>query len=152
MSFADEPAPSPGALKPARARTDDPPPPAPAADLAIRVTAVVENWKRKLLDLTRRNRALNFRPNKVSTLTIDFDQTAPQVHIELPINGKPWGTDIDVKGSVLPGWSAVVNGAPIQLDKTRRFIARVGAPSGNALAIKLSHPQRGVHYYLRRQK
>jgi very-short-patch-repair endonuclease len=30
----------------------------------------LENWKRKLLDLTKRNRALNFRATRVSTVTI----------------------------------------------------------------------------------
>ena len=37
---------------------------------AARIAASVDAWKRKLLDLTKRNRALNFRVNKVSTVTI----------------------------------------------------------------------------------
>jgi hypothetical protein len=57
-----------------------------------------------------------------------------------------------VHGAVLPGWSAAVEEIAIPIDKQRRFTAKVGAPSGRALAIRLSHPQRGVHYYLRRQK
>jgi hypothetical protein len=89
---------------------------------------------------------------KPSTLKIDFDQTAPQVYIEAPVNGRPWNGDIDVRGAVLPGWTAAVEGLPVPIDKARRFIAKVGRPPGNALAIKLSHPQRGVHYYLRRGK
>ncbi|MFL5614831.1 MAG: DUF3320 domain-containing protein [Gemmatimonadaceae bacterium] len=36
----------------------------------------VDSWKRKLLDLTKRNRALNFRVNKVSTVTIVDEQPA----------------------------------------------------------------------------
>jgi hypothetical protein len=36
-----------------------------------RVAAALDHWKRKLLDLSRRNRALNFRMTKVSTVTID---------------------------------------------------------------------------------
>ena len=35
-----------------------------------RVAATVANWKRKLLDVSKRNRALNFKPTKVSTVTI----------------------------------------------------------------------------------
>ncbi len=89
---------------------------------------------------------------KTSTLKIDFDQTAAQVYIELPANGKPWAGDIDVKGAVLPGWAAAVEGVTIPMDSQRRFIAKVQPPPGNALAIKLSHPQRGTHYYLRRAK
>ncbi len=41
-----------------------------------RVKASIENWKRKLLDLTKRNRALNFRMNKVSTIAIVDEQPA----------------------------------------------------------------------------
>ena len=36
--------------------------------VAERIAASVENWQRKLLDLTKRNRALNFRMNKVATV------------------------------------------------------------------------------------
>jgi hypothetical protein len=92
------------------------------------------------------------KQEKVSTLAIDFDQTAPQVYIESPINVQPWAGDIDVRGAVLPGWSAQVDAIAIPVDKQRRFAAKVGAPGGAALAIRLAHPQRGVHYYLRRQK
>jgi len=87
---------------------------------------------------------------KVSTLTIDFDNTAPQVYISSPVNGRPWEGEIDVRGAVLPGWTAAVDAITIPIDGQRRFSAKVGKPPGNALAIKLSHPQRGVHYYLRR--
>ena len=89
---------------------------------------------------------------QISTLVIDFDNTAPQVYIEAPANGKPWGTDIEVRGAVLPGWTAAVDAITIPIDKQRRFAAKVEKPAGAALAIKLSHPQRGVHYYLRRPK
>jgi hypothetical protein len=89
---------------------------------------------------------------KVSALTIDFDQTAPQVYIESPINGRPWTGDIDVRGAVLPGWSAAVGAVRIPVDRQRRFAAKVGIPGGDSLAIRLAHPRRGVHYYLRRQK
>lgn len=49
---------------------------APSADFPQRLTATVANWKRKLLDLTRRNRALNFKPTKVSTIAIVDEQPA----------------------------------------------------------------------------
>jgi hypothetical protein len=90
------------------------------------------------------------KQDKLNSLKIQFDNTAPQVYIELPVNGRPWVGDIDVRGSVVPGWTAAVETAAIPLDGARRFIAKVGQPPGRALAIRLSHPQRGVHYYLRR--
>ncbi|MBA3540209.1 MAG: hypothetical protein H0T79_11330 [Deltaproteobacteria bacterium] len=89
---------------------------------------------------------------KVSTLKIDFDQTAPQVYIEAPSNGQVWVGDIEVRGAVLVGWTAAVDSITIPIDSQRRFAAKVAPPSSGALAIKLSHPQRGVHYYLRRGK
>jgi hypothetical protein len=92
------------------------------------------------------------KQDKVSTLTIDFDQTAPQVYIESPGNAQTWGDDIDVRGAVLPGWAATVEAISIPIDRQRRFMAKVGKPSSRALAIQLSHPQRGIHYYLRRPR
>ena len=94
------------------------------------------------------------KQDKHSTLIINFDQTAPQVYIEAPQNGKPFGAEVDVRGAVLPGWSAKVDVVEIPIDKnTRRFKATVAPPAGaQALAIRLSHPQRGVHFYLRRAK
>lgn len=44
--------------------------------VATKVAASVQNWKRKLLDLTNRNRALNFKPTKVSTVAIVDEQPA----------------------------------------------------------------------------
>src|SRR5215208_958455 len=41
-----------------------------------RLSASIEHWKRRLLDLTKRNRALNFRVTKVSTVAIVDEQPA----------------------------------------------------------------------------
>lgn len=70
--------PIPGALEPPASAT-------PPSDVAVapapdpvegRIDASILNWKRKLLDFTKRNRALNFRANKVSTVTIVDEQPA----------------------------------------------------------------------------
>jgi very-short-patch-repair endonuclease len=42
------------------------------------VAASIERWKHALLDFTKRNRALNFKPNKVSTVTV-VDEQPPEV-------------------------------------------------------------------------
>ncbi len=39
-----------------------------------KIPLTINAWKSKLLDLTKRNRALNFKPNKVSTVTITDEQ------------------------------------------------------------------------------
>ncbi len=92
---------------------------------------------------------------KVSTLIIDFDNTAPQVYIQSPpaVSSKPWEPQIQVRGALMPGWTAAASGVEIPVDKQRRFVGKVDKPTGTTtLAIRLSHPQRGVHYYLRRGK
>src|SRR5215217_4175525 len=48
----------------------------PLTALETRVAASAENWKRKLLDLTKRNRLLNFRSARVSTVAIVDEQPA----------------------------------------------------------------------------
>ncbi len=48
--------------------------PAPARN--GKLVASVDSWQRKLLDLTKRNRALSFRVNKVSTVTVVDEQPA----------------------------------------------------------------------------
>jgi hypothetical protein len=58
-----------------------PTPPAAAADAPIlppdaRVAASADAWKRRLLDLSKRNRALNFRPTRVSTVAVVDEQPA----------------------------------------------------------------------------
>jgi hypothetical protein len=94
------------------------------------------------------------KQDKISTLKIEFDQKAAQVYIESPTDGQPFGSDINVAGAALPGWTAKVDAVeiPVTDPTTRRFHATVSPPSGGAmaLAIRLSHPQRGIHFYLRR--
>ena len=53
-----------------------------------RIAASVENWKRRLLDVSKRNRALNFRVNKVSTVAI-LDEQPAEVFRQLYVRGKP---------------------------------------------------------------
>ena len=90
--------------------------------------------------------------SRVSTLRIGFDQTTAQVYIETPVDGRPWGPHIEVAGATLPGWTATIDGKSIPADKdTRRFGTLIPAPKdARAVAIQLSHPERGVHVYLRR--
>lgn len=64
-------------------------PPLPGTpDPETLLTASIESWKRKLLDLTKRNRALNFRPSPVATVTIVDEQPA-EVFRQLYLREKP---------------------------------------------------------------
>src|SRR5438045_415856 len=60
--------------------------PAPLpTDAQRRLNASIDYWKRSLLDLTHRNRALNFKPARVSTIVIVDEQPAEVFH-ELCLN------------------------------------------------------------------
>jgi very-short-patch-repair endonuclease/DNA polymerase III delta prime subunit len=50
--------------------------PQPTGSEDARVSATIGNWKRKLLDVSKRNRALSFKPTKVSTVAIVDEQPA----------------------------------------------------------------------------
>ena len=51
------------------------------------IAASIEHWKRKLLDLSKRNRLLNFKPNKVSTITV-VDELPAEVFRVLVTRGQ----------------------------------------------------------------
>jgi len=53
-----------------------------------RLIHLVDDWKRRLLDLTRRNKALNFKPTRVSTIAVIDEQPAP-IFRRLVIQGLP---------------------------------------------------------------
>ena len=115
-----------------------------------------ERFVQMLGQFARFDLGTSFFQNKaVSTLIIDFDNTAPQVYIQSPppISSKPWEAQIRVRGALMPGWTAASSGVDLPVDKQRRFNGTVDKPEGTTtLAIRLAHPQRGVHYYLRRGK
>jgi len=93
------------------------------------------------------------KQDKITQLKISFDQTAAQVYIVAPTDNSVFGDDVEVAGAALPGWTAKVDAVEIPVDdSSRRFRAKVPPPAGGALAIaiRLSHPKLGIHYYLRR--
>src|SRR5688572_33348718 len=52
-----------------------------------RVAASIDAWKRKLLDLSKRNRALNFRATRVSTVSI-VDEHPAEIFRTLYLDGR----------------------------------------------------------------
>lgn len=52
-----------------------------------KVAATIGNWKRKLLDVSKRNRALSFKPTKASTISI-VDELAAEVFRQLYLRGR----------------------------------------------------------------
>lgn len=92
------------------------------------------------------------RVSRRSTVGISFDNATPTASLSTPVNtgANPGGT-VTVSGSALPGWSASVDGRPLEQDGNNRFTMKTQMPSdGRALAVHLTHPGRGDHVYLRR--
>jgi len=87
-----------------------------------------------------------------TSVVVQFDNAAPTASIASPADrGFAPGALVSVSGTALPGWSVSVSGHELSQDAQQRFSGEVAAPSDlGALAIRFSHPQRGVHYYLRR--
>ncbi len=55
-----------------------------------KVLASIERWKHSLLDLGKRNRALNFKPSPVSTIVV-VDEQPPEVFARLRVEGESMG-------------------------------------------------------------
>jgi very-short-patch-repair endonuclease len=52
--------------------------------MATKLAQMVDGWKRRLLDLTRRNKALNFKPTRVSTVAV-LDELPAEIFQQLVI-------------------------------------------------------------------
>ncbi len=119
---------------------------APAGSVALSAGALPEGSYRFWFDVD--GDASTRSPD--TTLRIAFDNAAPAAEIQQPVDGQPSGGTVHVAGVAAEGASVSVGGAAIALDQDLRFRADVPAPAGDrSLAIRISHPSRGVHYYLR---
>jgi hypothetical protein len=91
--------------------------------------------------------------NKVSRRTgidISFDNAAPTASLAAPTSGDA-DDQMTISGVALPGWQVEIAGSKIEQDGQQRFSQKVQLPqSDTAVAVKLIHPTRGVHVYLRR--
>jgi hypothetical protein len=90
--------------------------------------------------------------SRKTTVSVQFDNAAPTASISSPAEkGFAPGASVSVAGMALPGWTVSVAGRDLPQDNQQRFSGEVTAPGDrSALTIRFAHPQRGVHYYLRR--
>jgi ferric-dicitrate binding protein FerR (iron transport regulator) len=90
--------------------------------------------------------------SKTSVLRIDFDNAAPSASVRLPGVNQSWsGGTLEVAGMALPDSEVSVDGVAVPLDRQSRFSTRVALPiASGSVAVRLTHPRQGVHYYLRR--
>ena len=92
------------------------------------------------------------RTSPPSTLRIDFDNAAPTAQITAPPPRADWSDPVVVTGVTAEGWKVLVDGKAPDLDGSGRFRAAVPTAGKDVIAIRLAHPQHGVHYYLRRRR
>ncbi len=90
------------------------------------------------------------RKSRVSTASIRFDNAAPKASIKTPTDGGFGPNEsVRVSGIALPGWEVFAQGSAVTMDGEQRFAASV-ASGQRGLVLQFSHPQRGVHHYVRR--
>jgi len=86
-----------------------------------------------------------------STLKISFDNTARSAYLSSPPEGAETAGAIAIAGGALVRSEVSVGGVPLQADSQGRFAATLPhSPSEHAIAVRVSHPSTGVHYYVRR--
>lgn len=119
--------------------------PAPGARVELRSGELGEGTHRLYL-------TSGARRSPDTTLRIRFDNAAPAAMIREPSSRDALtpGASVRVSGSVLPGTDVRAGGRTLETDVHLRFSADVPVPAdAGALAVRFSHPRRGVHYYLR---
>jgi hypothetical protein len=92
------------------------------------------------------------RFSRTTQIDIKFNNVSPKAVVTSPEEGGFGSGDlVEVKGMALVGWSATVLGGDVEMDKHFRFSGKVRYTGEYAaIAVRLTHPQHGVHYYLRR--
>lgn len=90
--------------------------------------------------------------SRQTTVQIRFDNAAPTASLQTPValNVKQ-GESVNISGVAQPGWTVQINGKSADLDGQQRFSQKAEMPTDErALAVRLTHPQRGTHIYVRR--
>lgn len=94
------------------------------------------------------------RRSRTTTVEIRFDNNAPTASLSEPAErGFQVGDAVKVEGVALEGWKVSLEGGTITRQSDGRFSGTI-APTAERpdIAVRLSHPRLGVHYYLRRAK
>lgn len=90
------------------------------------------------------------RQSRSTAITVTYDSQAPTARVADPPDNFQPGAEVPVEGQALPGWSVSLDGKELELDGARRFSQKISQLG--ALAVTFSHPQHGIHYYLRRPR
>ncbi|MET0339481.1 MAG: hypothetical protein ABW252_00685 [Polyangiales bacterium] len=92
------------------------------------------------------------RRSRTTTVIVRFDNAAPKASLGSPPNRAFQAGDlVTVEGVALPGWRVSVQGGTVQSGAADRFSGQVQTSEEQRdIAVRLSHPRLGTHYYLRR--
>jgi hypothetical protein len=89
--------------------------------------------------------------SQVTTLRVGYDNATTAAFIREPEPGAALSGTARVSGTCIDGCSVAAGGVDLPLDRGNRFSGDVPVPTDvDALAIRITHPRTGVHYYLRR--
>ena len=94
----------------------------PDASADARVAASADAWKRRLLDLSKRNRALNFRPTRVSTVAV-VDEHPAEIFRQLVVRGAA----MRFKAAPDRGTTANAPAAPVDLEDAEEELPLLAA-------------------------
>jgi hypothetical protein len=92
------------------------------------------------------------RRSRTTTVEVSFDNTAPTASLSAP-NDRSFapGSSVMIEGVILPAWKVTVDGGTITMEGAERFVGQVATSSAKPdVAVRLTHPRLGTHYYLRR--
>jgi hypothetical protein len=92
------------------------------------------------------------RRSRTTRVEVSFDNTAPTASLSAP-NDRSFapGGSVMIEGVVLPSWKVTVDGGTITMEGAERFVGQVATSAAKPdVAVRLTHPRLGTHYYLRR--
>ena len=92
------------------------------------------------------------RQSRPAKIIVRFDNAAATASLSAPTDGSfGAGETVTVSGVALPGWKVSADNGTIRMDQEHRYSGQVSTgPEHPDIALRLSHPRLGTHYYLRR--
>ena len=88
------------------------------------------------------------RRSEESRIVIEFDNAAQSASIDAVETA---GAGVRVRGTVIESSTVAAGGAPIDLDRHRRFNTELTPREGeDAVSVRIAHPKAGIHYYVLR--
>jgi hypothetical protein len=116
--------------------------PSASGDLSLRTGDVAEG------SYTVWGEADGGSKSEQSRIVIEFDNATASASIDgVEVkDGK-----VHVKGAVIDGSTVSAGGAPVELDRHRRFETELAPGTGeDGVGIRIAHPKLGIHYYVMR--